>query len=219
MTCRLLCVIAATGMALAVPARSLAAPAGRTLFAASFMPAVTAAAAPSPSATRLRLDLAAVLAPDRSGAGPEQGPPPVAVEYSDAYNLRARIHRIGSFAMLPLFGAEAIVGQSLYNSPTPGKKSAHLAIAGGIAGLFAVNSATGVWNLLEARRDPHGRTRRLVHGILMLAADAGFLATAALGPESEHRRVEGSPATHRAVAFASISTATVGYLIMLIGGR
>ena len=81
--------------------------------------------------------------------------------------------------------------------------------------LFGLNSVTGVWNLIEARRDPEGRGKRLLHGVLMLAGDAGFLATAMLGPESEHGRVEGSRSLPRAMAFTAISTATVGYLIML----
>jgi len=53
----------------------------------------------------------------------------------------------------------------------------------------------------------------------MLSADAGFLATAALGPESEHGEIEGSRSTHRAVAFTSIGLASAGYLIMLFGGN
>ena len=146
-------------------------------------------------------------------------PPPRAFEYSDAYRLRAKIHRIASFATLPLFGAEAILGQSLYTNPTSGKKDAHLAAAAGIGTLFGVNTATGVWNLIEARNDPAHRRRRMAHGLMMIAADAGFLATAATGPESEHGRVEGSPGTHRAVAFTSIGLATAGYLIVLFGGH
>ena len=155
------------------------------------------------------------------GAPPAQtsAPPPVAFEYSDGYRLRARIHRISSFATLPLFGAEAVLGQSLYSNPTGGKKNAHLATAAGIGALFAVNTTTGVWNLIEARKDPSNRRRRLAHGLMMLAADAGFLATAALGPESEHGEVEGSRGAHRAVAFTSIGLASAGYLIMLFGGH
>jgi hypothetical protein len=144
-------------------------------------------------------------------------PPPRAFEYSDAYRLRAKIHKISSFATLPLFGAEAIIGQSLYSDPTSGKKDAHLIAAAGIGALFAVNTATGVWNLIEARKDPSHRTRRLVHGLMMLGADAGFLATAALGPSSEHGEIDSGRATHRAVAFTSIGLATAGYLIMLFG--
>jgi hypothetical protein len=149
---------------------------------------------------------------------------PAAFEYSDAYRVRARIHRIASMATLPLFVTELFLGQSLYDNPTDGKKSAHLAVATGIGALFGVNSITGVWNLSEARRDPNGRGRRLLHGMLMLAADAGFLATAALAPgdDSEEGRSGGgggSRSTHRAVAFTSIGIASAGYVVMLFGGR
>lgn len=149
----------------------------------------------------------------------DSAPAPVALEYSDAYRLRGRIHRIASFATLPLFAAEGYLGQSIYNEPSSSKKSAHLAVASGIGALFAVNSVTGVWNLIEGRADPNNRKRRLVHGVLMLAADGGFLATAMLGPETEHGRVEGSPSMHRAVAFSSIGAASIGYLIMLFGNH
>jgi hypothetical protein len=146
-------------------------------------------------------------------------PPPVAFEYSDGYRLRAKIHKVASFATVPLFGAEAIIGQSLYSDPTQAKKDAHLVTAAGIGALFAVNTTTGVWNLIEARKDPVHRRRRLAHSLMMLAADAGFLATAALGPESEHGDSEGSRATHRAVAFTSIGLASASYAIMLFGGH
>ena len=146
-------------------------------------------------------------------------PPPKAFEYSDAYRTRAKIHKIASFATLPLFATEAVVGQSLYDNPTSGKKNAHLAVAAGIGTLFGINTVTGVWNLVEARQDPNHAGRRWAHGLLMLGADAGFLATAALGPSEHEFEGEGSRSTHRAVAFTSISVATAGYLIMLFGGH
>jgi hypothetical protein len=150
---------------------------------------------------------------------PQEQQPPPAFEYSDGYRVRAKIHRIASFATLPIFAAEGIVGQSLYDNPTDAKKSAHLVIAGALGTLFAVNSVTGVWNLLEARKDPTHRTRRTIHGVLMLVADAGFLATAMTGPESEHGEASSSDRSrHRAIAFTSIGVATVSYLIMLFGG-
>ena len=155
---------------------------------------------------------------------PAQEPQPTAAparafEYSDGYRTRAKIHRISSFATLPLFGAEAIIGQSLYSDPSSGKKDAHLAVATGIGALFAVNTVTGVWNLLEARKDPNHKKKRLAHGLLMLGADAGFLATAALGPESENGEVSSSRGAHRAMAFTAIGLATAGYLVMLFGGK
>lgn len=189
-----------------------------TIGACSILIVLTASAAGAQSIADTAASLAAATeltpAPAQTAA-----PPPVAVEYSDAYRLRAKIHRISSFATLPLFGAEALVGQSLYSNPTPGKRDAHLALATGIGALFAVNTTTGLWNLIEGRTDPTHRGRRLAHGLLMLAADAGFLATAALGPESEHGHVDGSRSTHRAVAFTSIGLASTGYLLMLLGGH
>ena len=159
---------------------------------------------------------------------PDQGasaPPAQVIEYSDAYRVRAKIHKMASIATLPLFAAEGFVGESLYNNPTDGKRNAHLAIATGIGGLFGVNTVTGVWNLVESRHDPNHRTIKWVHGILMLASDAGFLATAATGPGGRERRsfdlttYENNRTLHRTLAFTSISTATAGYLIMLFGGH
>ena len=156
----------------------------------------------------------------------QQPPPKVAFEYSEGYQQRARIHKAASLTMLPLFAAEGFVGQSLFNNPTSGKKTAHLAIATGIGALFGLNTVTGLPNLIQARKDPNGRTRRMLHGILMLGADAGFFATALTGPHGERdeerfgfQRNPGSPSLHRAVAFTSIGMATAGYLIMLIGGK
>jgi hypothetical protein len=150
---------------------------------------------------------------------------PVAVEYSDAYRIRRKIHVYASMATLPLFAAELWVGQSLYNHPgqSESKRSVHGALATGIGVLFGANSVTGVWNLWEGRRDPEGRTRRVVHGILMLAADAGFAATGALAPDEEGgegrgvRILSNRRSTHRAVALTSMGTAVASYVIMLIG--
>jgi len=36
---------------------------------------------------------------------------------------------------------------------------------------------TGVWNLGEAMKDPNHKTKRMAHGLMMLGADAGFVAT------------------------------------------
>jgi hypothetical protein len=148
-----------------------------------------------------------------------------AFEYSDAYKTRAKIHKYASFATLPLFATEVVLGQSTYSSPSDGKKAAHIAVGSAIIGLFAVNTVTGVWNLWEARQDPHGRNLRLIHGLLMIAANAGFVATAALAPGDEGHEGHGSASfsdqrsTHRAVALTSIGIGTAGYLVMLFGGK
>lgn len=127
---------------------------------------------------------------------------------------------------MPLFAAEVALGQSLYNTPANagGKRAAHAVVGTGIVALFGVNTVTGAWNLFgEGRREPEGRTRRLLHGILMMAADVGFLATAASGPnsESEHgaSTFETDKVTHRNLAIASVSVGTAGYLLMLFGNH
>ena len=145
-----------------------------------------------------------------------------AIEHSDAYQTRAKIHKFASFATLPLFAAEVALGQSLDGS-NDSKKGAHAAVGAGIAGLFAVNTVTGAWNLFgEGRRDKEGRTLRLVHGLLMMAADVGFLATTASAPSTGRSGAvtfQADRTTHRNLAIASVSVGTVGYLMMLFGNR
>ena len=173
--------------------------------------AVTFAATPaSPAAGPLRFAYT-----DEQASAPRR---PVPFEYSDGYKTRAKIHKIASIATLPLFAANYYLGQQLYDNPgDESKKGLHGGIAATTAVLFGFNSVTGVWNLLEARKDPNHRTKRTIHGILMLAADAGFLATAAMAPNSEgpYTDYTNQKSTHRTVALTSMAVATVGYLMML----
>lgn len=157
-----------------------------------------------------------------SQADPQAPSRPRAFVYSDAYRTRLEVHRIASFAMLPLFGAEAVIGQQMFNNPskaTGGRRLAHRTIAVAIGGLFGVNTVTGVWNLLESRKDPNAGMRRVIHSVLMLVADGGFLATALTRPKSrtaaEIAIYDSKKNQHMALAYASVSVATVGYLIML----
>ena len=152
------------------------------------------------------------------GEVPQVAAPRVAAfEYSEAYRTRAKIHKLASFATLPLFGTEVLLGQSVYTTVSDSKKGAHVAIGAAIGGLFGVNTVTGVWNMWEARKDPNGRKRRIAHGLLMLAADAGFALTPLVAPDREGRDFDQQRSTHRAVALTSIGIATAGYLTMLIG--
>ena len=75
----------------------------------------------------------------------------------------------------------------------------HAGLAASTGVLFGVNSVTGVWNLMEARKDPTHRKKRTIHGILMLAADAGFFATALTIPEHEgdFQTYQDNRSTHR----------------------
>ena len=147
---------------------------------------------------------------------------PIAIEYSDAYYTRAKIHKYASFATLPLFATEVALGQTIYNDPNANSsaaKGAHIAVGTAITGLFAVNTVTGVWNMWESRHEPEHHKLKLAHGILMLAADAGFVATFATGPGGHGTNIDSEKQQHRAVALTSIGIASAGYLLMLFGNK
>jgi hypothetical protein len=145
-----------------------------------------------------------------------------AIEHSDWYYRRLTIHKAASFATAPLFVAEYIVGQKLFDgNASSGEKSTHGALAAGIGVLFGVNTITGGWNLWDSRNDTQGRARRLTHAALMFVSEAGFVATAALAPEGEEneaRREDDSSGRnrHRAVAIGSMGVSLVSYLMMYV---
>ncbi len=145
-------------------------------------------------------------------------PRTVAIEYSDGYYTRLTIHKYASYATLPLFALQWWSGEQLLenNEKDSFAGSIHGPVAASIFVLFGVNTVTGLWNLYASRKDPNGRTRRTVHSLLMLAADAGFVWTGALAPGED----EGGPSSradrHRTVAITSGSVALAGYLMMLI---
>ena len=185
--------------------------AGRVLFGQS-LPNDTAGIAPR------------LLPPTAMSPAPADTPVvqrPRAIEYSDAYYTRLTVHRYGSYAMIPLFVAEYSLGQNLMNDASPASwmKPAHVAAAGGIGVLFGVNTITGVWNLWESRDDPAGRTRRIVHSVMMIASDAGFAAAAALSPGRNHGFTTYGDflhreRVHRNVAIGSFALSTVGGAMM-----
>lgn len=141
---------------------------------------------------------------------------PRAVEYSDWYYRRLQVHRWGSWIELPVFGTEYWLGQKLINDVQLANwvKPAHGAVAGVLGGLFAVNTITGLWNLYDSRNDTEDRGLIWTHSALMLASDAGFAITGAIG---HHARFPGANRTaHRNIAIASMSLATAGTLLMWI---
>ena len=137
---------------------------------------------------------------------------------------RAKIHKIASFATLPLFAAELWLGQSIYNTPSDSKKSAHIVVGTGIIGLFGVNTVTGAWNLFgEGWHEPQGRDAaprsRFAH-------DGGRCSDLSprpmSGPGGRNRTgatFDANKATHRTIALTSIGLGTAGYLLMLFGNR
>ena len=142
---------------------------------------------------------------------------PRAIEYSDAYYTRLTIHRVASYAELPLFGAEYVLGERLLRDertgfPPSSLKTAHVGVAGGLAVLFGVNTITGAWNLWDSRQDPSNRTLRIIHSVAMLGADAGFAVAGAIGGNAKNSLHDAQQ--HRAVSVGSMALATAGTAIM-----
>jgi hypothetical protein len=150
---------------------------------------------------------------------------PRAVEVSEAYGQRLTIHRWASYAMVPVFAAQYIAGTKLYDAqqaggtPAPGwAKPVHQAGAATIAGIFGINTITGVWNLWDSRHTPEHRWLRYTHSIVMLGADAAFAYTGIkLADEAENsfeKRDE-----HRRVALYAIGVSTASGVVMKIFNR
>ncbi len=148
-----------------------------------------------------------------------------AITLSDWYLRRLTLHRYGSYAMLPLFAGQYVLGQRLLSQkdgvydgtrrvPIDAMlRNNHRAVALGVGSLFAVNTTTGLWNLWEARNDGSTSRRRTMHVLSMLGADAGFVAAGLMADRAVNRRPSDARA-HRNVALASIGLATVGVSLM-----
>jgi hypothetical protein len=187
----------------------------RTPWSVSFDAAAEPAESVAPSPLAIAIEGALTQAADQAAPGRRRV---IAFEYSDGYKLRAKIHKIASIATLPLFIGEYLVGQKLYNNAgqrNDGNKGLHSGLAAATGVVFGINTVTGVWNLIEAAKDPNHKTKRTIHGILMLIADAGFVATGATAPDSEHGVIDNSRRNHRSLAIASMGVAALSYLIML----
>lgn len=156
--------------------------------------------------------IATALAPADTGKPRKR---PVVIEYSDWYSRRLTIHRWASYTMIPLFAAQYAAGQQLLQKGSDAPqwaRSSHGLLAGATAGLFTLNTVTGLWNLWDSRKDPAGRGRRVAHSLLMLAGDAGFTATGMLADGAENS--QSTRLMHRNVAIGSMAVSLVGYLMM-----
>jgi hypothetical protein len=165
----------------------------------------------------------AIAAQANALAADPQGTRPTAIEYSDAHETRAKIHKYVSWAALPLMATEFALGEKLYNDPNSidsSSRGVHGAVGAGLIGVFGVQSVTGVWNLVEAAQAP-GHKKRLVHGLLMLAAEGGFVAAAVTAPGHNRNDLvnfDANKSTHRNIAIVSLGVGTAGYLLMLLTG-
>jgi hypothetical protein len=144
-------------------------------------------------------------------------PRPRSIQYSDAYYTRLKIHQIASYAELPLFATEYVLGERLLKQERTGRasdglKSAHTTVALGLGALFTINTVTGAWNLWESRHDPAGRTLNLIHSVAMLGADAGFALAGATGGGASDSQDDANH--HRTIAVSSMALATAGTVMM-----
>jgi len=190
---------------------------------------VQAVAGDADSTRAARDSIATTTASATTGAGPRRNRTRVAASRETfrpgwvTERGRLAIHKAASFATAPLFVAEYIVGEKLFDDADASSnlKSTHQALATGIGVLFGVNTVTGVWNLWDSRHDTQGRARRMTHAALMLVSDAGFVATASLAPEGEDDDERGEGESngqnrHRTVAIGSMGVALASYLMMYL---
>lgn len=174
-----------------------------------------APAEPPPMIARPGVDWAALgAADDTARTRRRRG----AIEYSDAYHTRLVIHRWLSFAMIPFFIGSYVTGDQILRKSTDAPDWArrlHAPFATGTAVLFTANTVTGLWNLWESRKDPEGRTKRIIHGLLFIAADAGFAWTGTqLADQAEES--DAMRRKHRNVALASMGVSVVSWSMMLL---
>lgn len=151
--------------------------------------------------------------------------PPQAITLSDGYYTRLDIHRYASYATLPLFLIEYLAGQKLLQEGSDAPlwaDAVHKPAAYALGGVFTVNTVTGLWNLAEAGGVKQGKTRRWVHAMLMLAADAGFIYGASIAPSTDDidARIaageRGGWTPHKRVTVASMGVAVAGLAMMYI---
>lgn len=183
----------------------------------------TQAAVTDPFHRRDMLSVLGLTAQLMSGIPSDTPPPPPrrrvqAIEVSDWYNRRLTLHRRLSYVAVPLFAFQWAAGQQIWNKGDEAPawaRTGHQIGATTIATIFTVNTVTGVWNLWESRSVPQGRTRRYLHTVSMLAADAGFTWAGAVLSEQAERDFD-KRALHRKVALSSLGISVVSGVLMKV---
>lgn len=204
------------GVALATVPTVIVPPQPDSALAASPPPASAAPVAPpvGPRLEPIGISRSSLAAAEPADSG---RPRPRAIEYSDAYYQRLTVHRIASYAELPLFATEYVLGERLLRDertgyPPSALKASHAVVAGGLGVLFAVNTVTGAWNLWDSRSDPSGRTLRIIHSVAMLGADAGFAWAGVSATNARNSQADAQH--HRTISVGSMALATAGTAIM-----
>ncbi len=141
-----------------------------------------------------------------------------AVEVSEWYGRRLMIHRALSYAVIPVFAVQWYAGEKLYATGVPipsWAKPVHQVGAGTVAGIFGVNTVTGLWNLWDSRHTPEHRALRTTHALLMLAADGAFAYTGIKLSQDADSDLD-KRRQHRAVALAAMGVTVGSGVIMKI---
>ena len=167
--------------------------------------------------------VALAIAAQVAAAAPVDTPPPrprpQAVEVSEWYARRLTLHRRLSYATVPLFAFQYMAGREIWEkgAGAPGwARNGHRVGATAIAGVFAANVVTGVWNYMDSRGVEEGRTLRTLHGLSMLGATAGFTWAGAVLSEQAETDID-KRRLHRTVALTSIGiTVTSGVLMRVL---
>jgi hypothetical protein len=189
---------------------------------------------PGPDTAALRAPLLDTLSKVSSRSGPDSGAAGLriqgdtirpkrrrAVEVSEWYSRRLTIHRYTAYATIPVFALQYAAGNELYtkgaSAPT-WAKTMHRVGATSLAGMFTINTVTGVWNWWDSRSAPQGRVLRTLHALTMLGTDAAFTyAGAKLSNEAENSTDKRK--LHREVALISIGVSVASGVGMKLLNR
>jgi hypothetical protein len=149
--------------------------------------------------------MSALVASDSLQDTVRRRPRPHAVQLSDWYGRRLTIHRAMAYATLPVFAAQYVAGERLFkesNKAPTWAKTTHRVGATTLAGMFTVNTVTGLWNLWDSRMVDDHRALRTTHALMMLTADAAFTwAGAKLSNDAENSMEKRQ--LHRTIALSA----------------
>ena len=126
-----------------------------------------------------------------------------------------------AYGTIPVFTAQWVAGNQLLQESRAAPewaKFTHRAGATMLAGMFTVNTVTGVWNWWDSRAVPQHRVLRTVHAFTMIACDAAFTYTGAkLSNEAETSN--SARKLHHNVALISMGVTAVSGVAMKIWNK
>jgi hypothetical protein len=144
-----------------------------------------------------------------------------AVQVSEWYGRRLTIHRYVAYSTIPVFAAQWVAGQRLYDDSKAAPtwvKTTHRVGASYLAAAFTVNTVTGAWNWWEGRSTEEGRVLRTIHALTMIGADAAFTyAGAKLSEEAEGSADKRRQ--HRTVALSAMGVTVASGIAMKLWNR